>query len=217
MDTTLFDPSCVRCERLTAFLAEVRLEHPSYHCAPVPSLGEVGAPLLVVGLAPGKHGANATGRPFTGDYCGELLYRTLHRFGFCDRPESISADDGLALIDCRVVNAVKCLPPDNKPIGAEINNCNGYLAAELEVQGPSGMLVALGGVAHRAIVRALGERQASFPFGHAREHRIGGRLLIDSYHCSRYNTQTGRLTSAMFEQVFERARELVNGAGERRS
>ncbi|MEM1261565.1 MAG: uracil-DNA glycosylase [Pseudomonadota bacterium] len=205
----MFDIDCQRCPRLVGFLADVQAEFPDYHCRPVPSLGDAGSPLLVVGLAPGKHGANATGRPFTGDYCGDLLYRTLHRFGFCDREASISADDGLQLINCRLVNAVKCLPPDNKPIGSEVNNCNDYLANELDAQPSGAVVVALGGVAHRAIVKASGRRQAAHRFGHGAEHRLGDRLLVDSYHCSRYNTQTRRLTPEMFEQIFERARTLI--------
>lgn len=202
-----FDPVCSRCPRLVALRERVRAEYPHYHAAPVPAFGDVDAALLIVGLAPGMHGANASGRPFTGDYAGELLYRTLHRHGFASKPVSEAADDGLRLQDCRISNAVKCLPPDNKPIGAEINNCNSFLAAELAAPR---LLLALGGIAHRAVVKALGLRPAHWRFGHAAEHRLpDGRVLLDSYHCSRYNTQTKRLTPAMFDQVFRRARILL--------
>lgn len=201
-----FDPHCRRCPRLTAHLAAVRRDHPAYHAAPVAPFGDPGARLLVVGLAPGMHGANATGRPFTGDFAGILLYRTLHAFGFSDRPESRSRDDGLMLRDCRITNAVKCLPPANKPTTGEVRGCNGFLAAEIEGLTPGSVLVALGRVAHGAVLRALVLPQSSRPFAHGAEHALPGRrTLIDSYHCSRYNTQTRRLTETMFEQVFERA------------
>lgn len=201
-----FDPLCRRCPRLTAHLAAVRRDHPAYHAAPVAPFGDPSARLLVVGLAPGMHGANATGRPFTGDFAGILLYRTLHGFGFSDRPESRSRDDGLTLRDCRITNAVKCLPPANKPTTEEVRGCNGFLAAEIESLTPGSVLVALGRVAHGAVLRALDLPQSSRPFAHGAEHALPGqRTLIDSYHCSRYNTQTRRLTEAMFQQVFERA------------
>jgi len=206
----IYDPDCRRCSRLAAFLDEVGKRHPDYHCRPVAPFGDREARLLVVGLAPGMHGANATGRPFTGDFAGILLYRTLYRFDFASAPESISAVDGLALSDCRITNAVKCLPPANKPAGAEINECNDYLQAELASMAAGSVLVALGGIAHRAILKALRRRQAEFPFGHAAEHALGELTLLDSYHCSRYNTNTGRLTESMFEQVFRRARELLD-------
>lgn len=151
------------------------------------------------------HGANASGRPFTGDHAGLLLYRTLHRFGLATAAESRAADDDLELIDCRVTNAVKCLPPGNKPTGSEIRTCNHYLAAELALQQPP-VVIALGRVAHDATLRALGQRLSAHPFAHGAEHAIeGGPTLIDSYHCSRYNTQTRRLTEAMFRDVFRRA------------
>lgn len=198
---------CARCPRLVSLRERVRRDHPDYHAAPVPAFGPSDAPLVVVGLAPGMHGANATGRPFTGDYAGVLLYATLHRFGFATAPVSRRADDDLRLVGCRIANAVQCLPPDNKPTGAEVNECNGFLRAELV---DARVILALGGVAHRATIKALGLRQRDWPFGHAAEHRLpDGRHLLDSYHCSRYNTQTRRLTTAMFEQVFERARELL--------
>lgn len=208
--TACFDPACRACPRLAAFLDEVRVDHPGYHCAPVPAFGDPAARLLIVGLAPGKHGANASGRPFTGDYAGLLLYRTLHELGLATAPESNSADDGLELRDCRITNAVKCLPPANKPTGAEIRTCNAYLAAELQGQPPR-VVIALGRVAHDATLRALGQRLRDHPFGHGREHEIAdGPLLIDSYHCSRYNTQTRRLTEPMFREVFRRARSRLD-------
>lgn len=199
--------TCTRCPRLVQLRQRVRYDFPDYHAAPVPSFGPDDAGLLVVGLAPGMHGANATGRPFTGDYAGELLYATLHRFGFASAPVSRHADDGLRLHDCRITNAVRCLPPANKPTGAEVTECNGFLREELAVPR---VILALGGVAHRATIKALGLRQSDWPFGHAAEHSLAdGRTLLDSYHCSRYNTQTRRLTPAMFERVFERARHLL--------
>ncbi len=198
---------CPHCPRLVDLRREVAGRYPDYHAAPVPAFGATDARLLIVGLAPGMHGANATGRPFTGDYAGELLYRTLHDFGFADRPQSRHRDDGLTLLDCRITNAVKCLPPGNKPTGGEVNACNPFLAAELRA--PT-LLLALGGVAHRAVVRALGLRQKDWPFGHAAEHRLpDDRVLLDSYHCSRYNTQTRRLTEPMFRAVFARARAIL--------
>lgn len=208
---TVFDIDCRACPRLVRFLENVKHEHPNYYCRPVPPFGAPGAKLLIIGLAPGKHGANATGRAFTGDHAGILLYETLHATGFSSRPASASADDGLELIDCRIANAVKCLPPDNKPIGAEINNCNRFLTAELDACEPGTVVLALGGIAHRAIVKALGLTQKDYKFAHAAEFRLTeSLLLINSYHCSRYNTQTRRLTPEMFEGVLARCRELVD-------
>ena len=206
---TIFDRDCRACPRLAGFLDEVNARHPDYYCRPVPPFGDPSARLLIVGLAPGMHGANRTGRPFTGDHAGILLYETLHKFGFSSAACSSAADDGLALFDCRITNAVKCLPPDNKPVGAEINNCNRYLANELQTLAPGSVALALGGIAHRAIVRARGLRQAEYKFARAADHDLGGLYMLDSYHCSRYNTNTGRLTPAMFDAVFERARELL--------
>lgn len=205
-----FDRDCRRCKRLATFLDDVKAKHPDYYCRPVPPFGDAAAKLLVVGLAPGMHGANATGRPFTGDHAGILLYETLHRFGFASAAESVAVDDELELINCRISNAVKCLPPDNKPVGAEVNECNRFLAAELNSLADDAVILALGGVAHRAVMKALGRRQAEAKFGHAAEFRIGRFWLLDSYHCSRYNTNTGRLTGDMFNAVFARARELVD-------
>ncbi len=206
---TVFDPACRECPRLASFLDEVKDRHPDYHCRPVAPFGAADARLLIVGLAPGMHGANRTGRPFTGDYAGVLLYQTLHKFGFGTHQGSDDPDDGLELIDCRITNAVKCLPPDNKPVGAEINTCNRYLANELEGLPAGSVILALGGIAHRAVIKALKLRQASYPFGHEALHDLGDLRMLDSYHCSRYNTNTGRLTVDMFESVFKIASKLL--------
>jgi uracil-DNA glycosylase family 4 len=166
--------------------------------------------LIVVGLAPGFHGANASARPFTGDHAGILLYRTLHEFGFASRAESIAADDGLQLINCRITNSVKCVPPENKPLPAEIQTCNRYLQAEIERVAADTVLLALGSVAHAAVLRALQLKASAYVFAHAAEHQLpSGAVLLDSYHCSRYNTQTRRLTTAMFADVFRRAAALL--------
>jgi uracil-DNA glycosylase len=206
----IFDRGCRACPRLSGFLDEVKSRNPDYYCRPVPPFGDAAARLLVVGLAPGMHGANRSGRPFTGDHAGILLYETLHRFGFSSAAESLSADDGLELLDCRITNAVKCLPPDNKPIGAEINTCNRFLANELDTLAPGSVVLALGGIAHRAVVKARGLRQADHKFAHAADHELGDIRMLDSYHCSRYNTNTGRLTPTMFDAVFERVRALLD-------
>jgi len=210
MPDTKFDLDCVACPRLAGFLREVREQHPDYHGRPVPPFGDPDARLLVVGLAPGYHGANASGRPFTGDFAGILLYETLYECGLSTAPESLSADDGLQLLNCRITNAVKCLPPQNKPVGAEINTCNGFLRAELEALPEDSVILALGTIAHNAVVRALGLKQKDYKFGHGEEHALPQATLIDSYHCSRYNTQTRRLTGKMFKQVFRRAKKLVS-------
>jgi len=200
-----FDPDCRHCPRLAAHLDSVRARHPDYHCRPVPPFGDPDAPLLIVGLAPGEHGANATGRPFTGDHAGILLYRTLHAFGLASAPVSRDTDDGLQLHGCRITNAVKCLPPGNKPTGAEVRACNAFLTAELR-QYPPRVVLALGRVGHEAALRALGLRPGRFPFGHGAVHGLeAGPTVVDSYHCSRYNTQTRRLTETMFHDVFRTA------------
>jgi uracil-DNA glycosylase family 4 len=205
-----FDAACARCPRLAGFLRGVRRDHPGYHAAPVPSFGVERPRLLVVGLAPGMHGANRTGRPFTGDHAGILLYRTLHQFGFASRPDSVAADDGLELVACRITNAVRCLPPANKPTPAEVAECNGYLRGELAALG-GGVVLALGAIAHAAVLRGLGLKPAAARFAHGAEHALpGGGVLLDSYHCSRYNTQTRRLTDEMFARVVGRARELLD-------
>lgn len=203
--TAQFDPVCRLCPRLADFLDAVHSKHPAYFCRPVPPFGDNQPRLLVVGLAPGLHGANRTGRPFTGDHAGILLYRTLHQYGFASAPESVAADDGLVLQGCRITNAVKCLPPENKPEGSEVVRCNAYLAAEIAALPLGAAILALGNVAHGAVLRALRLKVGQYRFAHAARHDLAdGRRLYDSYHCSRYNTQTGRLTEAMFHRVFER-------------
>ena len=210
-DLLSFDPDCRACPRLATFLDQVKADFPDYYARPVPSFGAVDPSLLVVGLAPGMHGANATGRPFTGDHAGILLYETLYKYGFSSAPESTSANDGLELIDCCITNAVKCLPPQNKPIGAEINACNTYLSHELHDLYEGAVVLALGSIAHNAVIKALGLRQKAYPFGHNQLHEFdNGLRLLDSYHCSRYNTQTRRLTTEMFKAVFARARDLID-------
>ncbi len=210
--TKLFDAKCRRCPRLAKHLDQSRKDHPDYHSAPVPAFGDTDAQLMIVGLAPGMHGANRTGRPFTGDHAGIILYRTLHEHGFASAPVSDVGDD-LYLTGARITNAVKCLPPANKPVGAEINNCNRFLTAELSALSRPVVVLALGGIAHRAIVRSFGLRQVDYPFGHAAEHVVEeGMTLLDSYHCSRYNTQTRRLTEPMFSAVFARIRKVIEDA-----
>jgi len=206
----IFDKECRACPRLSEFLDEVNGRYPDYYCRPVPPFGAPDARFLIVGLAPGMHGANRSGRPFTGDHAGILLYQMLHKYGFGNRDHSESVDDGLELIDCRITNAVKCLPPENKPVGAEINTCNSFLANELKLLPAGAVVVALGGIAHCAIVKAMGLRQADYKFGHAALHDLGNFRVLDSYHCSRYNTNTRRLTEEMFDSVFARARELLD-------
>ncbi|NKB63314.1 MAG: uracil-DNA glycosylase [Gammaproteobacteria bacterium] len=202
--TDWYDESCSDCPRLSAFLADVKIERPDYYCRPVAPFGDPNAQLLVVGLAPGKHGANATGRPFTGDYAGVLLYSTLHKFGFASAPESNHVDDGLELPNCRITNAVKCLPPQNKPTGEEEKRCNHFLAREM-AQPDLKVILALGSLAHRSILRCLGLRLNRYAFGHNVSHQLdNGITLVNSYHCSRYNTQTRRLTESMFHDVFQR-------------
>jgi uracil-DNA glycosylase len=208
---SIFDPSCRRCPRLAAFLDEVRRQQPDYYGRPVPPFGDPKAPLLIVGLAPGMHGANRTGRPFTGDHAGILLYGTLFKFGLASAPTSTAADDGLTLERARITNSVKCLPPLNKPLPAEIKLCNAYLQAELAQSPDVRVILALGAIAHGAVLRALNLRSAEHRFAHGAEHVLsGGRVLLDSYHCSRYNTQTRRLTAGMFEAIIERALALLD-------
>ena len=201
---------CPICPRLVAFRGANRTAHPGWFNAPVPAFGPLDARLLVVGLAPGLKGANRTGRPFTGDYAGDLLYPTLIKFGFARGTYGQRVDDGLEMIGCRISNAVRCVPPGNKPTPAEINACRGFLAAELAAMPDLAAVLALGTVAHGSVLAALRERRAAFPFAHgARHHLSGGLLLADSYHCSRYNTNTGRLTTEMFEAVFAAIREAL--------
>ncbi len=214
-----FSPNCTLCPRLSQHLSTVRAEFPRYHGRPVAPFGDDAPELLIVGLAPGMHGANRTGRPFTGDYAGVLLYDTLHRYGFGSQAVAAAADDGLVLRGCRITNAVKCLPPENKPLPAEVRTCNGYLRTELLHLPPAAAVLALGTVAHQAILRALDQRLADCKFAHGATHALDrGMRLFDSYHCSRYNTQTRRLTPEMFRQVFEGiqsylARRLTGTAG----
>jgi uracil-DNA glycosylase family 4 len=215
-DGEVFDRTCTDCPRLAAFLEEGRKQFPDYYCAPVAPFGDRHAKLIIIGLAPGFHGANASGRPFTGDYAGELLYKTLHRYGFASAPVSTHRNDGLQLIGARISNAVKCVPPENKPLPVEIATCNHYLQAELAQAPKDVVLLALGSIAHNACLRTLGLRVSEYKFAHAAEFGLpGGQRLIDSYHCSRYNTNTRRLTEEMFEAVFKRARELVGKADRR--
>lgn len=206
-----FTSDCRKCARLARFLKDIGQQYPNYFSRPVPSFGDPSASLLIVGLAPGLHGANATGRPFTGDFAGVLLYETLFRFGFADRPTSEGAQDGLILSGCRITNAVRCVPPQNKPTSAEVRTCNGYLVQEISALADRAVVLALGGIAHGAVLRAVGQRLARHPFGHGRVHEIArGMHLVDSYHCSRYNTQTGRLTRRMFDEVFALAQNLLD-------
>jgi uracil-DNA glycosylase family 4 len=210
-DGVIFDRTCTDCPRLARFLADAREEYPQYYNAPVPPFGDPKGRLIIAGLAPGFHGANASSRPFTGDHAGILLYQTLYEFGFASQPKSVSAHDDLRLIDCRINNAVKCVPPENKPLPAEIQTCNRYLKADIDRTPPDSIIVALGSVAHAATLKALGLKVGDYKFAHAAEHRLPtGQTLIDSYHCSRYNTQTRRLTPEMFAAVFRRARALLD-------
>jgi uracil-DNA glycosylase family 4 len=198
-----YDIDCRRCARLAAFLDQVHDEYPAYFCKPVPPFGDQRARLIIVGLAPGMHGANASGRPFTGDYAGILLYATLFKFGFSTHATSSGVDDGLKLIGARITNTVKCLPPGNKPLPEEIRNCNAYLTAELASLPAGAAILALGRIAHDATLRALGLAGRDHPFTHGGSHSLAhGSRLFDSYHCSRYNTNTRRLTTDMFESVF---------------
>lgn len=208
MSTFMLD--CRRCERLATFLDGIKEERPDYFAKPVPAFGAKRAKLLVVGLAPGMHGANRTGRPFTGDDSGVLLYETLFKYGFANKPESVSADDKLKLKNCRITNAVKCLPPQNKPTGKEVKECNVYLAEELQSLTKGSVILALGLLAHNAVLKALGLKMSENKFGHNVLHSLeNGQYLLDSYHCSRYNTQTKRLTNKMFCDVFSQAQKML--------
>ncbi|MGR8950750.1 MAG: uracil-DNA glycosylase [Gammaproteobacteria bacterium] len=205
-----FDINCKKCTRLSSFLRNVKKDYPDYHAKPVPSFGPDNAQLIVVGLAPGMHGANRTGRPFTGDHAGVLLYETLFRFGFANQASGDSVDDGLVLHNCRIVNAVKCLPPQNKPTGEEINRCNEFLVNDFAELTQFTVFVALGTIAHGAVLAAMGYRKSHARFAHNAVHHLTNQaVLLDSYHCSRYNTQTKRLTAEMFQAVFATARELI--------
>lgn len=194
---------CTACPRLAAHLAQVRQSHAQYHAKPVLPFGDDRPQLLIVGLAPGMHGANRTGRPFTGDHAGILLYETLHRHGYASRAEAVSRDDGLTLRHCRITNAVKCLPPENKPLPDEVRRCNIHLKGELAELPPRAAILALGTIAHQAVLMAFELRRRDYAFAHGARHALpSGHALFDSYHCSRYNTQTRRLTADMFNEVF---------------
>ncbi len=201
---------CPLCPRLVSFREMQRAAHPDWHNAPVPSFGDLNARLLIVGLAPGLKGANCTGRPFTGDYAGDLLYATLLKFGYAQGHYDERPDDSLTLRDCRITNAVRCVPPENKPLPIEQSACRPFLVNEIAAMPKLKAIVALGLVSHNAVLSTLGERKAAFPFKHAALHEVSkGLLVADSYHCSRYNTNTGRLTTEMFENVFERLSERL--------
>ncbi|HWZ63043.1 MAG TPA: uracil-DNA glycosylase [Steroidobacteraceae bacterium] len=201
-----YDPDCTRCPRLARYLEATRAGHPEYWARPVPSFGAARPKLLIVGLAPGMHGANRTGRPFTGDFAGILLYRTLYELGLASAPESAAADDALRLIGARIANAVKCVPPGNKPLPEEIGRCNSFLKEELAALTTVRVYLALGRIAHDAVLLARDLKRSHYAFGHGREHALSeAHWLIDSYHCSRYNTQTRRLTAPMFREVVARA------------
>lgn len=206
---------CPRCPRLVAFRQSLRSRQPDWHNAPVASFGPVTARLLVVGLAPGMQGANRTGRPFTGDFAGDLLYATLARFGFSAGAYAARPDDGLRLVDARITNAVRCVPPENKPVGDEIGQCRDFLKATIAAMDNLAAVVLLGRVAHDSVVKALGYPLAAMPFGHGARHSArqgaGALALFDSYHCSRYNTNTGVLTTPMFEAVFAAVRGHLDG------
>jgi len=212
--------NCPRCPRLVAFREHHRIENPSFHNAPVPTwlAGENGqdresVQLLVIGLAPGLKGANQTGRPFTGDWAGDLLYATLTKFDFAKGQYGATPKDGLELTGCGITNAVRCVPPQNKPVGEEINTCRPFLATLLEGLPNLRALVTLGKISHDSTLRTLKARVAAHPFTHAGKHDVGGYRIFSSYHCSRYNTNTGRLTTAMFEDVFSAARTYLDGNG----
>lgn len=209
-----FSINCKKCKRLVKFLKEVKKEHSNYYCKPVPAFGDTKAQVLIVGLAPGLHGANATGRPFTGDQSGLMLFKTLHKHGFSNKPVSESADDDLKLINCRITNAVKCLPPQNKPVGDEISTCNKYLEVELSALPENSVVIALGSIAHKAVIKAFNLRQKDYKFSHLSEYILNTKnsscTLVSSYHCSRYNTQTKRLTEEMFNNVFARTKAIIS-------
>jgi uracil-DNA glycosylase len=207
------DRNCPLCPRLVAFREAARAREPSWFTSPVPSFGDPDARLAIVGLAPGMQGANRTGRPFTGDFAGDLLYATLLEYGFANGVYQARPDDGLTLVDCRIVNAVRCVPPQNKPLPLEINTCRQFLSATIETMTQLRAIVALGRIAHDTMLKVLGLRAAAAPFAHGAVHQAGALKLYDSYHCSRYNTNTRVLTPEMFRSVFARVRaDLDNGS-----
>jgi len=199
--------NCPLCPRLAAFRAQARAKAPDWHNAPVDSFGDANAQLLIVGLAPGLQGANRTGRPFTGDYAGDLLYATLLEYGFANGAYQARPDDGLKLVDCRISNAVRCVPPQNKPLPAEINTCRQFLVTTIATMPKLRAILALGRIAHESTLKALGLRNGAAPFAHGAAHRAGAVRLYDSYHCSRYNTNTRVLTPDMFRNVFAKVRK----------
>ena len=203
------DHDCTLCPRLVAFREDLRAKEPDWHNAPVPSFGALDARLLILGLAPGMKDANRTGRPFTGDYAGDTLYDTLLRFGFAEGAYQRAPDDSLTLHDCRIANAVRCLPPANKPTPLEARTCGPFLVDEVQAMPNLQIILALGRVAHDAVLRLLGEKLSAHPFGHGAMHQIGALTIADSYHCSRYNTNTGRLTTDMFDAVFTEIRRRI--------
>lgn len=203
---------CPRCPRLVSFRKANRKAEPGWFNAPVPSFGPRDARLLIVGLAPGLRGANRTGRPFTGDYAGDLLYRTLADFGFARGVYAARIDDGFELVDARIVNSVRCVPPENKPTPEEIRSCREFLAAEIAAMPRMKAIVALGKIAHDSALAVLGGRVSRCKFAHGAEHRLENFTLFDSYHCSRYNTNTGALTPKMFRSVFAKIRAYLERA-----
>jgi uracil-DNA glycosylase len=200
------DRNCPLCPRLVEFRESSRIKEPGWFNAPVPAFGDPNGRLLIVGLAPGLQGANRTGRPFTGDYAGDLLYATLLEYGFAKGSYQARPDDGLKLVDCLIGNAVHCVPPQNKPLPAEINTCRPFLAARIETMPRLAAIVALGRIAHETVVKTLNLRNAAVPFAHGAVHETGRAKLYDSYHCSRYNTNTGVLTPKMFRDVFAKVK-----------
>jgi uracil-DNA glycosylase len=207
--TLVPDRDCPLCPRLVDFREANRAREPSWHNAPVPPFGDIKARLLIVGLAPGMQGANRTGRPFTGDYAGDLLYATLIEYGFAKGTYQARPDDGLKLVDCRIANAVHCVPPQNKPLPVEINTCRQFLAANLAAMPNLRAIIALGRIAHDTVLKPLNLKASQAPFGHGAVHQAGAFRLYDSYHCSRYNTNTGVLTPDMFRSVFAKVRKNI--------
>ncbi len=206
----VFDLECRACKRLDNLLCKVREKHPDYHARPVAPFGDKNAQLLIVGLAPGMHGANATGRPFTGDAAGLFLYEALFDFGYSNQKDSEFLNDGLLLKNCRITNAVKCLPPQNKPISSEINQCNHFLAEEIKTLPDNAVIMVLGSIAHQAVLKAYGLKLNTAKFGHNKSYQLpDGKILVSSYHCSRYNVQTKRLTKEMFADVFETIKQVI--------
>lgn len=203
------DRDCPYCPRLVAFRGENRKKFPDKHNAPVPSFGPKDAELLIVGLAPGLRGANFTGRPFTGDWAGDLLYATLLKFGFAKGNYDERADDGLELVNCRITNAVRCVPPENKPTPAEMKTCLNFLKAETDAMKNVKVIVSLGLISHQSVLKAFGKKITGYKFAHGAQHDLGKITMINSYHCSRYNTSTKRLTTPMFEDIFKAAKKLI--------